>query len=559
MATSSSDLVSELKKAAQQKLVTSFLGTGIVGRTVAKRIADKNKDRNNPISKAMSEQNAVQNQVNSTAVKIEPIVRSIARTVNMLARVWAKHVYAKQEALRLQRERLTKERALAEEDENERRQAEQQAVTKESISGTQTEEGKGIIGSILGYTKSTRSLMFKAFKELGALLLKVGIGGAAAAYAMSVANAQDEGNQPPQPAETQSSPAPGAQLQSAAPVTGQVPQESTPPAPSSNPPGFVETPRGADYNVFPGATPVASASTMPPAPDVRPGAIGAGSLPDNPAKYLKPNPPLDASGKPIPFTPGPQPSTPSSANLLSPAPTPVPQAVPGHHQWPPKPSTSNAAPASVVSQPQLSSNVDNTQGTTETATNEPNPTDMRLAGGTQTPPMMSAMPSAAPPPTTMAAAPQPEQGMQAARQPSMPPSIQQFVSQVQQSTRSTTSPPSTADNMGRLGASLAGIPTSTSGNDVTGGMSGVPQSSPSTFGGLSGIIGSSASSGNQLSSLSTLIDSLVEKGIQSIAPIFNSSPTTNADLMGGGTSPLLPSPVANRGSLDIGTTFDAHA
>jgi len=543
MATSSSDLVSELKKAAQQKLTTSFLGTGIVGRTIAKRIADKNKDRDNPVSKAMSEQNAVQNQVNSTAVRIEPIVRSIARTINMLARVWAKHVYAKQEALRLQRERLTKARALAEEEENERKQAEQQAVTKESISGTRTEEGKGILGSILGYTKSTRSLMFKAFKELGALLLKVGIGGAAAAYAMSVANAQDEGNQPPPSAETQPSSAPGAQLQSAAPVTGQVPQESTPPTPSTN--------------LAVGTTPTASTLTPALTPDIKPGVVG-GSMPDNPAKYLKPNPPLDASGKPIPFTPGPQ-SYPS-VNIQQGVPyTPTPPVVPGHHLWPPKPSTPGAPSASVVSQPQLSSNADNTRGTTETTTNEPNPTDMRLARGTQTPPMMSAMPGTTPPSTTMAAAPQPEQGMQAAGQSSMPPSIQQFVSQVQQSTRSTTSPPNTADNMGRPGASLAGIPTSTSGNDVTGGLSGVPQGSPSTIGGLSGIIGSSASSGNQLSSLSTLIDSLVEKGIQSIAPIFNSSPTTNADLMGEGTSPLLPSPVANRGSLDIGTTFDAHA
>ncbi len=540
MATSSSDLVSELKKAAQQKLTTSFLGTGIVGRTIAKRIADKNKDRDNPVSKAMSEQNAVQNQVNSTAVKIEPIVRSIARTVNMLARVWAKHVYAKQEALRLQRERLTKERALAEEDENERKQAEQQAVAKESISGTQTEEGKGILGSILGYTKSTRSLMFKAFKELGGLLLKVGIGGAAAAYAMSVANAQDESTEPPQQTETQIAPAPGAQLQSAAPVTGQVPQEA-PPASPSNPPGFVETPQGADYSVFPGAIPVASTPVPAPTLNVEPSSIGGGSLPDNPTKYLKPNPPLDTNGKPIPFVPGPQPSIPPSNNLLQSVPTPV------------------VAPPSVVSQPQMSSNSNDVSNVSEVSTNETNPTDTRLTRGLQSSPTMSPTSTVASYPATTTSAPQPERSMQTAGQPSMPPSIQQFVSQVSQSTRNTTSSPAMTESMGSLGASLTGIPTSTSGNDVTGGMSGVPQSSPTTLGGLSGIIGSSASSGNQLSSLSTLIDSLVEKGIQSIAPVFNSSPTTNADLLGEGTPPMLPSPIANRGSLDIGAFFDAHA
>lgn len=544
MATSSLDLINELKKAAQQKLITSFFGTGIVGRALAKKAADRNKDKDDIVGKAMSEQNTVQSQVNSTVVKIEPIVRSIARTVNMLAKVWAKHVYAKQEALRLQRERLTKEKALAEEDENERRQAEQQAVSKESVSGTQVEEGKGIFGSILGYTKSTRRLVFNAFKKLGEILLKAGIGGAAAFYAMSVANAQEGGEEPPQQTETQPASAPGAEQQSAAPVTGQVPQEPTP-SPASNPPGFVETPQDADYNVFPGGVPVASTPVMAPAPDVKPGSVGGGSLPDNPAKYLKPNPTVDANGKPIPFTPGPQPPVPQGANLLQPAPTPVPQAVPGHHQWPPKPSTPDTAPASVVSQPQMSSNVGDMSAPPGTPTNDTNPTDVRLLRGTQTPPMMSSTPNV----TTSSTG----------EQSSVPPSVQQFVSQVQQSTRGITSPQGMMGALNNLGASLTGIPSSPSGSDVTGGLSGAPQSSPSAIGGLSGIIGSSASSGNQLSSLSTLIDSLVEKGIQSIAPIFNPSPITNTDLIGEGTPPLIPSPVANRGSLDIGTTFDAHA
>jgi hypothetical protein len=96
-------------------------------------------------------------------------------------------------------------------------------------------------------------------------------------------------------------------------------------------------------------------------------------------------------------------------------------------------------------------------------------------------------------------------------------------------------------------------------SEAAGGMSGVPITTPSPTGSLSGVVATPSESGNQLSSLSTLVDTLMEGGLQKIAPIIASAGTNIPNMLGEGTPPLIPSPVANRGSLDIGTTFDAHA
>ena len=537
MATSSSELVRELKQAAQQKLVTSFFGTGIVGQALTKRFAEKNKVSNDPINKAMSEQNAVQNQVNATAVKIEPIVRSIARTVNTLARVWAKHVYAKQEALRLQRERLSKERALAEEDENERKQAEQQAVQKESLTGTQTEDGKGsILGSILASTRSTKAFVKKAFGKLAKLLVGVGLGGAAAAYAMSVANDQ-EADQPqveqtspstaPGPVPEADQPAPGAQLQQAEPISG---ESSAPPPESQN---------------------VALGPSEPrPLPST---AVGGGSLPDNPAKYLPTLPRMDAQGRVLPDAPmGVQPSIPPSANQLRPVSTPTPSA-PQQNVSPEKPlklTPRGETTQPAVERPSLAATSETTQ-TAETGAESATPTNTPTPPGVTTGMVSEATTSPATTP------PAPERVATAPAQPYVAPSMQTTVPE----------PPST-ENVGGLRSvpapsstltpSLTSTPPAAS-SEAAGGLASIPQTTPSSMGGLRGVVSTPSDSGNQISSLSTLIDTLMEGGLQKIAPIIASAGASIPNMLGEGAPPLIPSPVANRGSLDIGTTFDAHA
>jgi len=412
MATSSSELVRELKQVAQQKLITSFLGTGIVGQTLAKKIAEKNKDKNDPVGKAMSEQNAVQTQVNSTAVKIEPIVRSIARTINILARVWAKHVYTKQEALRLQRERLTKERALAEEEENERKQAEQQAVQKETLTGTQPDGNKGgILGSIIASTNATKAFVKQAFKKLGVLLIGAGVGGAAAAYAMDVANDQqvspqqtDLSSAPPptnQPLQA-SVPEPGAQLQNAEPLSG----SSSAPLPEPQ-------------------TVAMGPSTPQSSPSA---AVGGGSIPDNPAKSL-PQLPYMEGGKILPPVPVSQSSVSPSSNKLTPVPTPQAPVVPEKYMWSPKTGPQKPSTPPAAGRPSIASTSEPTQtaeATTETNTSSEMPVPPGTTSG-----MMSTV---APPSSTTIAASQPERVIDTPSQLTIPPSVQTFISQVQQNT-----------------------------------------------------------------------------------------------------------------------------
>jgi len=112
------DFSSELKKIAKRKIVTSFLGTGMVGRAVTKRFVGE-EESGNPVKEALDEQTNIQAEINATIVRLESVVTNIADNVYNIAAVWSERVTSMKEAKRLQEERISKEQAALEEAENE--------------------------------------------------------------------------------------------------------------------------------------------------------------------------------------------------------------------------------------------------------------------------------------------------------------------------------------------------------------------------------------------------------------------------------------------------------
>jgi len=171
MAVSPNYLIDELKKAAQQKLITTFLGTGIVGRTISQKFSQKKQSvEESLIEKALTEQNKVQHEINTTILKLEPLVSSIAKTVNVIANVWSKYVFTKQEELRKRREQLSKDKFATEEEESERKQAEQ-AFMKEPLYGTKLKsEAEGTKEKIQSSNNKFKSFVKIALLKMGAIV-----------------------------------------------------------------------------------------------------------------------------------------------------------------------------------------------------------------------------------------------------------------------------------------------------------------------------------------------------------------------------------------------------
>jgi len=199
MASYASEISAELKKVAKQKIITGFFGSGTIGQAISKRVLKKEED--DPVSSALAEQQNVQTNINTTIVRIEPVVVNISDNIFNIAAVWSKHVARMEDTLKFQKERLSKEKAAVEEEENEEKAVEAEVVKKASAGGTDTgtdDTKGGILGSLLRATTKTRSLIKSGLANLGKLLLGPAImGGATVATiaaltpAMLAANEQD--------------------------------------------------------------------------------------------------------------------------------------------------------------------------------------------------------------------------------------------------------------------------------------------------------------------------------------------------------------------------------
>lgn len=510
MASSSEELIKELKYAAQQKLVTTFLGTGTVGRAVGQRLERKYRESEPLVAKALSEQNVVQTKINTTIVKLEPLVTKIARTVHLIAKVWSKHVFAKQEELRVRRENLTKERAAAEEEENERKQAEQEAIRKESLSGlqpaTDTSGKSGVLGALLSDSRKTKSFIKSALSKIGTMLLGATVIGAGVIGAMSIANKQEqieeeEGGEEstglPEPAlESTPSTTPPYETTS----SNEIPTSATKPSLSAADVALPETP-------FPPSSQSVSGPYEGPLFFQRTidATAGEGSTTVQ----------AQVSSSPSTFTPPPVTPPPPTTSTVPTSVAPAPVALPTVSSTP-----LVGAPASTYQ--------------TNDTSNPPTTSEVSSTRATDAP----------------MATPVPQQNAI--------PNIQNIVTNFQQTADNITGPSSVMGAMSDVASSLTGKPSSLA-SDVAGGLSGVSQSMPSVINDMTGFVARNVESGNQLSSLTALIDSLARSAVQNIAPVVSTQAgTTDMDGVIEGAASILPSPIADRGYLDVDTIFESQ-
>jgi hypothetical protein len=190
MASYASEISAELKKVAKQKIITGFFGSGTIGQAISKRVLKKEED--DPVSSALAEQQNVQTNINTTIVRIEPIVVNISDNIFNIAAVWSKHVARMEDALKFQKERLSKEKAAVEEEDNEERAVEAEVVKKASAGGTDTgtdDTKGGILGSLLRGTNKTRSIIKSGLANIGKFLLASAASAALSTGAVAVTTA----------------------------------------------------------------------------------------------------------------------------------------------------------------------------------------------------------------------------------------------------------------------------------------------------------------------------------------------------------------------------------
>ncbi len=518
MADSPEKLIDELKRAAKERLITSFFGTGIVGRTLQKKYITKQPSEKNVVDAALVEQSNVQRQINTTIIKLEPLVVSIAKTVNRIAAVWSKHVFAKKEQLRQRREQASKEKSAEEEDENERKQAEQVAIQKESLTGTTSADTAsdkgGLLGAVISSSKSTKSFVRGALLKLGALLVGAGAVTALATgtiYGMKQANEDNE------------SPSQENEDEDEDEDQDEYPSEvNQPPEPANRPS-------------------IAASDISPPAylAAQEAGIAGIASTPVSVPSVAYSNTPSSRTEEPLSFqksidaTAGEGPSTiraisQPSVSVSSPSPLPPPVA-PYTNQ--PDVSSSSDTVVSSMSAPlgAPSTQVYNKQ------------IDVTAGEGPST---IQAPVSTVPTPTPPQQAPV--------------QNVQQFYNTMQQAGSNIDSPASLVSAMSNVASSFTGTPSSLT-SAIAGGLSTAIQAIPSNVGGLSDFVAPKVELGNQISSMTAAFQNLLRNLTESVTPVsVSQSGTTNQDTLMEGDSPPLPTPVADRNSLDIGTTFESQ-
>ena len=200
--------------------------------------------------------------------------------------------------------------------------------------------------------------------------------------------------------------------------------------------------------------------------------------------------------------------------------------------------TSFTSPMSSASKPPIAT-TSNSSYTPDTDTNQPStvPSYSSTPSSSDNFDTQYSTPSATPQPTSVS------------------PTI---VSQLMQQGDTINSPSTMLGAMSQIASSVTGKPVSLE-NDIRGGLSGIVQSTSSSTGGLGGIVIPENQTGGQLGTLSSLIQNLVRTGVESMLPVIQSIPgDANTEGLPTGVPPPMPSPIANRGNLDIGTTFGSQ-
>ena len=202
------------KNAMLNKVSQAVFGQGLVGKALGKSFANKFGDKEDArIEKAESAQSQAINANNLSLKRIEKIVMNIADNIYNIAGVWSNHVTSMKEAEKIRQQEVSRQKAGEEENAAE-------ALGGPNAAGTELPEGvqkQGVMGKMFGAITNTKTKMSKFLFSAKGLLTAIGVG--ALSLAATSAMAYDNPGETQQPATLPISSAPGSVTQLAPTTT----------------------------------------------------------------------------------------------------------------------------------------------------------------------------------------------------------------------------------------------------------------------------------------------------------------------------------------------------
>lgn len=281
------DVAKKAKSNAVKGIGNAVLGSGVVGGALNKAFQNKfgdKEEKDTRVADALEQQTKAQDSNSATLTRIESIVMNISDNVYNLAGIMNAQVVSMQEAERLQKERAFKEGAAKEE------AAAEALKPTTALAGTKAptkeKEGSGfggILSSIMDSIGGTRKMFMTFTKKFGVLALgltaALGVGAAIAGAKAGFFDSKDQKQAAPEKPAPEAPPGPQAEAQPEAPAA-EASQESAPP-PSAEPLPDTGAGGGRGGQGGPTAEQASSASyaTSPPAATVSAPPPTAGGAP----------------------------------------------------------------------------------------------------------------------------------------------------------------------------------------------------------------------------------------------------------------------------------------
>ena len=191
------DLKSTARSRAVRGITGSLFGSGVVGtalkRTLQRKFAEKDVDQEDKVVDALKEQEEVITDNDKTLIRIERIVMNIADNIYNIAGIMNAQVVSMREAERLRQQARSRDVASREEAAFEATR--EVAPTAAGTETTNPEEGKkGIMSSLIGAVGSTKRMFGAFLKKFGVAALAVTgtLAAATAAIAASRSGSSDE-------------------------------------------------------------------------------------------------------------------------------------------------------------------------------------------------------------------------------------------------------------------------------------------------------------------------------------------------------------------------------
>ena len=176
------------KNAMLNKASQAVFGQGLVGKALGKSFMNKFGDKEDTrVERAESAQSQAIDANNFSLKRIEKIVMNIADNIYNIAGVWSNHVTSMKEAEKIRQQEMSREKAGEEENTAEALGGPNAAGTTPLPEGVQKQ---GVMGKMFGAITNTKTKMSKFLFSAKGLLTAIGVGalGLAATSAMAYDN-----------------------------------------------------------------------------------------------------------------------------------------------------------------------------------------------------------------------------------------------------------------------------------------------------------------------------------------------------------------------------------